>query len=258
MTKIAHNKDLKKILKKYQNKIDNLVHVGAHLGQEVPLYQSISTKKIYLFEPQKSLFNDLKNSLKQFENIFVYNCGLGSQNKFINLYKTKHNNGASSSVLKPHLHLNLHKNINFDEKEEIQIKRFDSLNIKNIDFLTIDVQGYELEVLRGFGKLLENLNFIYTEINKDFLYENNVLIKELDIFLESKNFIRLKTFWDPYLPYGDAFFVKNININRSKILFYRVKKTFQDSFIYLIILRMIHINKGVFKIKQKIKKIFLD
>ena len=46
----------------------------------------------------------------------------------------------------------------------------------------MDVQGFELEVLKGFGNELNLVKFIFTEVNRDYLYENNVLIYDLDRF----------------------------------------------------------------------------
>ena len=34
-------------------------------------------------------------------------------------------------------------------KYEVEIKRLDSFNFKRVDFIKIDVEGYELEVLKG-------------------------------------------------------------------------------------------------------------
>ena len=52
------------------------------------------------------------------------------------------------------------------------------------------MQGYELEVLKGFGKLLTKTKAICCEINRDYTYDNNALVKEIDYYLKNYNLIR--------------------------------------------------------------------
>ena len=59
-------------------------------------------------------------------------------------------------MLSPEIHLVVQPDINFVDTEEIQIKRFDSLDLDTLNFLTLDVQGFELEVLKGFGEKFVN------------------------------------------------------------------------------------------------------
>jgi hypothetical protein len=61
---------------------------------------------------------------------------------------------------------------------------------QNYNFLTIDVQGYELEVLKGSRETLKNINYILTEVNRDELYENCARVEQLDEFLGRFNFQR--------------------------------------------------------------------
>ena len=61
----------------------------------------------------------------------------------------------SSSILEPKEHLLHHKQVTFEGSEEIELKRFDDLNIQNVDYLNIDVQGFELEVLKGLIILMK-------------------------------------------------------------------------------------------------------
>ena len=246
------NKELDRIIRKHSQHIKNLAHVGAHLGQEVQIYKNVNIQNIHLFEPQKDVWEKLNENVKNYENIITYNFALGSSTKTEKLFKTSSNNGASSSILKPKLHKEIQKNIKFEEVENIEIKRFDELNISDINFLTIDVQGFELEVIKGFGDCLNQVDFIFSEINKKFLYENNVLIKDLDKYLGSNDFIRAATFWDPYLPYGDAFYIRSKYLTSYQKIYLKVKKLYQDSFINILFLKLIHPKKLIYKIKKLI------
>ena len=54
--------------------------------------------------------------------------------------------------------------------------------------MKLDVQGYELEVLKGSKKLLKNIDFIITEISFKKIYKNQVNRKRLFKFLNNNNF----------------------------------------------------------------------
>jgi hypothetical protein len=69
----------------------------------------------------------------------------------------------------------------------------------------MDVQGYELEVLKGSENTLKGIDYIYTEVNRDELYENNAFIEEIDNFLD--NYTRVATDWSGN-TWGDALYIK--------------------------------------------------
>ena len=61
------------------------------------------------------------------------------------------------------------------------------------NFVNIDIQGYELEALRGMTKQLEYVDYIYTEINTSDVYENCANAADLDRFLGGFGFSRVAT-----------------------------------------------------------------
>ena len=152
------------LIKKYNLDISGISHIGAHVGQEVKIYKENNIDNIYLFEPQKSIFEKLIKNVNTNE-VFCFNFGLGSENfkTFINTGES--NDGESASILRPKLHLDLYPEITFEKKEEIEIKVYDELNISGVNFICIDTQGYELEALKGCKNSLKKIDYIYTEVN---------------------------------------------------------------------------------------------
>jgi len=214
---------LQNFLKIFSDQINGVIHVGAHLGQEVTLYNEYGINKIYLFEPQKKIFEKLNKNMKKHKHVCCYNFALGSENKLSTLNLSNSNFGLSSSILSPQLHLKVQPKIEFTETENIIIKRFDNLDILPLNFLTIDVQGFELEVLKGFGDLITDVEFIFTEINTKSLYKDNALVKDIDRYLSQFNFERIYTNIDCFKFYGDAFYLKRTNplfekLRKNKIL----------------------------------------
>lgn len=201
------------LLKKHSNEIDGVIHIGAHLGQEVEIYDQYNFSKIIFFEPQKDIFDILVNNTNKYSNVSCFNFALGSKSESRQLYKSYGNDGKSSSLLAPDLHLSVQPSIEFNQDKTIDVKRFDDLNIQILNFITLDVQGFELEVLKGFGQELNKVEFIFTEINTKYLYENNALVGDLDKYLQEYNFSRVYTNIDCFKYYGDAFYVKSTNKN---------------------------------------------
>jgi FkbM family methyltransferase len=248
--------DLDLLNKKYSLKVKNIVHIGAHRGQEVDSYKrNFPHSKIYLFEPQKKLFNFLENNYGQDDNISLFNYGLGSKNMNKEMY-ISNNDGQSSSFLKPSNHLLEHPNVKFEKAlTKLEIKIFDELEIRDIDFLNIDTQGYELEVLKGSKISLANdVKYIILEVNKKELYNGCPLVADIDRFLSIYNFVRTDTYyWLDKYSWGDAFYIKKNLITRKKIIYSKFKNFLYSKrliFTYLIILRNIK-NKLFSALKSK-------
>ena len=92
----------------------------------------------------------------------------------------------------------------------------------------MDVQGYELEVLKGFDNL-DKINYIKTEVNRKELYKDCALVKDLDKYLKKYNFLRVKTvWWGRTVPWGDAFYVKYNQLSQFEILFFNLRNKIQS------------------------------
>lgn len=81
-----------------------------------------------------------------------------------------------------------------------------------IDFLKLDLQGYELEALNGCGKLLERIKIITIEIEFIPLYDGQPLFGDIDVYLRAQGFrmlnlYELYTHLDGQLTAGDAVYL---------------------------------------------------
>ena len=239
-----------KILKyKFNLEIKNIAHVGAHNGKEVEVYKKLFTdSEIHLFEPNKSSFKKLESKFSNSKNIYLYNFALGNTNeeKTLNISSNFPN---TSSILEPHLHKVYYPEINFDDNEVVSLKKFDSLLIDNINFMSIDTQGYELEVLKGSNEYLNSIDYLIVEINRKYLYKNSPLVKDIDLYLKPFGFIRAVTsYWGKECVWGDGFYIKKNKISNKLILRILIK-----NFLY----KNIYIYKTVRYLRHFIKKIRL-
>jgi FkbM family methyltransferase len=193
--------DYDDIVKKYNVKLTGVIHVGGHVGEEIPLYKK-QTTNIHIFEPLKECFDIIDPSVNK------YNIALGSKKQILPFNVAS--NKQSSSFLKPKTHLQEHSWCRFAENERlIEINTLDSYNITDCNLLNLDVQGYELEVLKGGIQTLLNIDYIFTEINEKELYENCAQLKELDYLLY--NFKRVETIMTDH-GWGDAFYIRKNKI----------------------------------------------
>ena len=200
--------ELEDLVKKYNMNVSGVIHIGAHYGEEVSNYVNLGIDDIVLFEPLKENFEVLKNNVSELNaNITGYCVALGNKNQNVNMFLSS-NNLESSSVLKPKIHLNLHPEVVFSGEELVEMKRLDDFLFENYNFINLDVQGYEMEVLKGAEKTLKNIDYLYCEVNRNEVYEGNAYIGEIDNYLSNYNMRRVETSWWYDGPWGDALYIK--------------------------------------------------
>ncbi len=164
----------------------NFVDIGANVGWVTSAAGFILSQesKVYSFEPSPTVFKLLKNRVGflNINNTNIYNIALGSQDSAGELHEFSENFGGASSL----------KSGAWTGHEEsrvsdVTIKHlgsfFRSEGIKQVGLIKIDVQGAELDVLKGARALLEGEHppMLYVEVEEDalraFNYSRANLIK---------------------------------------------------------------------------------
>lgn len=139
------------IMKNTINQGDIVVDVGSSLGLMSTLASTLVGKsgKVLSFEPDKDRYINLTNSLKlnQCSNVQTFNFGLGSSKANAKLYKDR--NSPSMLMVDEHFP---HEEVQVDVLDEI----LKTQNIDIVNFIKIDVEGYEMNVLNGAKKLLSS------------------------------------------------------------------------------------------------------
>ena len=187
---VAANIELLPLIKKIKN-INTLIDVGSNKGQFVLLcIKFFPNLLIYSFEPIKEALIKQKNLLSFKNNIYFYNTGIGNKNKIINFFIT--NRADSSSFLTINKSKNYNKNYYVKEKRKIKIQKLDQIlkNKKLIKpvLIKIDVQGFELEVLKGSKKILPNIDYLLLEVSKNQMYNKQAIELEIINFLKKEKF----------------------------------------------------------------------
>ena len=211
---LYHQKRIINYLKKLYLKY--FVDVGAHKGEFLSYILTLNYKKIYCFEPQKKIFKILYKNFKNKKNIKLFNLGLAHKNSKIIFYENKLTSTSTFSRSKntpfskiKNFILNS-KNLYID-KYSINTRTLDEVfinkNIYNI-FLKIDVEGFELNVLKGAKKTLsKKVKYILIERHFFFFYKSNSTEK-VHLFLKKNNFKLIKRFTFPLFHFQDNLYEK--------------------------------------------------
>jgi FkbM family methyltransferase len=150
--------------------------VGANSGQfGVDLFSAGFKGALISYEPARTPFNDLVRVASKHSNWTAKNLALGSANTFADL-NIASNHGLNSSFLpKNESHASLLPQIDYIGVENARMTTFQeeysTWGQTNLpDLVKLDVQGYELQVLEGFGSLLKSINHLFLEISLKPLY----------------------------------------------------------------------------------------
>jgi FkbM family methyltransferase len=145
---------------------DIVVEVGANIGTHtLPLSQIVGEKgRVYAFEPQRIVFQTLcaNLSINSIQNVECYQMGLSSENGFALIpdvnYNTKNNLG-DVRLKEMDYKLSAYK--------VPTAKLDDFLKLSRLNFLKIDVQGMEYQVIRGAKRLIKKYQSVMYVENDD-------------------------------------------------------------------------------------------
>ena len=190
---------LKKLL---DNKKKVIFDVGGHNGESILFFnKNFNLHKIYTFEPLESNFLKLKiNTRKISKKIVYFNCALGEkkENRII-----KEMIETSSSTLnelnensnyfkkkkfflgvKEEKKMFVEKKVPIDKAANI-IKQF---KIHKIDLLKIDTEGFELNVIKGFGRNINLVRVVIFEHHYDLMIKKNYTYRDINRYLINQGF----------------------------------------------------------------------
>jgi FkbM family methyltransferase len=213
--KIKNNNEIIMLIKfndlydKYNLKISGLLHVGAHLCEEITEYEKYLPRHKILWIEGNS--EKVKISKSKYVGLLIEEAVVSDKIEEVTFNIS--NNEESSSILELELHKIYYPNIYYTDsiKTTTNLLRNILSDYEDIqfNFINLDIQGAELKALKGLDKYLNNIDYIYTEVNKDYLYKDCALINEIDEYLEKYNFVRVELKMLEDVKWGDAFYIKN-------------------------------------------------
>jgi FkbM family methyltransferase len=196
-------------------KIDNILHIGACLGEEISFYKRLQPKKIYWFEPNPKLFKQLnENVTKQDFTSIVFPYAVSSKKGIAEFNiienETKTNPGCSS-LQNLKIHAELYEDITKVDTCTVETINIDEFLLENnlelnFDLISLDTQGHDFNILSS-SELIFNAKAIVIETAKVELYEGQKVDTEIDALLESKGYYK-NYYHEFHKVWGDSIYLK--------------------------------------------------
>ena len=207
----SYQKKWIKFLKKNKyNDFKILIDIGAHKGESIKLFsKNFIIKKIISFEASPINFEFLKKKIdenkQEYNNteIVLENIALGAEDKIIEF--NQFNESSSSTIKDINKESKYYKRkfrlINFlnNKKtfQKIKIKvlklkdYIEKNNIKKIDFMKIDTEGYEFEILLGLENKIKIVDIIMFEHHYDNMIKKGYTFEDINKLLIKNNFNKI-------------------------------------------------------------------
>lgn len=174
--------------------------VGANKGYyaECLFKEFGNDMKLLCFEPARQSHANLSETLKTIPPAQAIQIGFGKVNEKIEL----HYNHEGSTIATLYPMADMDNKVALDQKEVIDVRRIEDYckeeGIDTIDFLKVDVEGAEYDVLEGCGKMLTNgsIRFVQFEfgpnnmVSKTYMKDFFRVLKHYRIYRIVQNGVR--------------------------------------------------------------------
>lgn len=165
-----------------------VIDVGTNIGETLLNFAKINREGRNIgFEPVPYLYDKAKTNigLNKFDNIDLVNKGLSSKHESLSFCEVNENNSGGTFLT--------YEN-NKDPRRSVQVVRLDDFvdenKLQSISLIKIDVEGFEMEVLKGASDVLRNFKpTLFVEIDDAFLARQQSSAEAVFDFLISHGYI---------------------------------------------------------------------
>lgn len=206
----------------FGNRAITIFDVGANRGLKTKEFiKHFPGAELHAFEPYQPLFAELESQFSGLKNIHLHNLGISSQpgQKIFNV-----NRGIDTSSFLTSKHTGLSSDAQVATLSQVLLrlttmeKVVEERKISRIHILKLDIQGSELDALKGAQRLLKEkkIDLIFTEayfveqyVDQPLFYDIASYLKQYDYFLQD---IYNPIYGKNRLAWCDAVFIRN-NLN---------------------------------------------
>ena len=202
-------KNKKKIINFFKKKLNKkpliIIDIGAHIGETINLFcKNFTIENILAFEANPIIFKKLEKKIKKINyrnKINLFNLGIGDkeEKKDLSIFNDSSSSTYNAIDEKTEYYKRKKKFLSLFSKGILQKKistnilplsKINEVNdLKNIDILKIDTEGYELNILKGiYQDHFNKIKYIYFEHHYDLMIKKNYKYPDIKIFLNKNSF----------------------------------------------------------------------
>lgn len=191
--------------------------VGANRGTTIKSFlNEFNQAHIHAFEPQRALCDNMMQDYHQFKNVTINNCGISDTEGSL-VFNINRSVDTSSFLASQKTGLNSDKQVETLEQVTVPVTTIDkyaaSHQHEKINILKLDIQGSELNALKGAGNCLKQkkIDMIFCEAYFVQQYEKQPLFFDTASFLLAHDYV-LQDIYHPVYGKGkiawcDAMFI---------------------------------------------------
>lgn len=177
-----YQEDLEELLSKLLRQGDNFVDVGANIGLVTLHAAAIVERNFWSFEPNPEVHARLLRhiALNSLDSRRVFNMGLGKEAGTLTMNQFGRHTGKATLVARPGHSV---------RTVRVEVRRGDEvlsdLDTSKPTVIKIDVEGFEVPVLEGLGRILDGNVAVVIEVSAPWLKRAGNSADELHSILES-------------------------------------------------------------------------
>ena len=176
--RLDHDQNMLPLLKEFIKNGDVVLDIGAFIGDHTIYYSKLvgDNGSVIAFEPNRDSFFCLEHNLKAYKNVELINSAIGKEYGFVRTVDVLGNIGMNFLIP--------------DNLGGIVIYSLNQMEIDRIDFIKIDVEGYELDVLIGGKETINKFKpTMLIEINDATLSRQGISRNDIFAWLTENNYI---------------------------------------------------------------------
>lgn len=188
--------------------ITTIIDGGANVGQFArAASETFEQAKLYCFEPLPDIAQQCKNNLEDQFRVQVFPIALGSNEGTQQFFRNEYSQASSFLDLEPEATSNHALVSNKHESVTVDVTTLDKwaggLDLQKPLLIKLDLQGYELEALKGATKTLSKADYVLVEAAIERTYKGEPGLNDLEQFLKENGFLRLADLNRVYSPDND-------------------------------------------------------
>ena len=193
-----HEEDIRILLHRLPEKClrSGVIHVGAHVGEEVAAYFEAGFQRVFLVEANPECCQTLERRFRNDSRVQIANCAISEIGGRVSLHLHTSRTGSTepASLLQMKELSRIVQTLSTPRSIEVEAFTLDQflkeheIDAREIGLLNLDIQGAELGALKGATKTLAALTAVITEVNVIELYAGGSLEEDIVSFMALRNF----------------------------------------------------------------------